>query len=277
MIDLHCHTTVSDGLLAPGELVRQGSRAGLKVLAITDHDDIRGYLRAGVTAQELGLTLIPAVEISSSVHELGVHILAYGFDPTDSSLQALLAQHRKAKQVQMREILARLRNFRIHIEFDEILGGRQADAYVGRSHVAKAMVPRYVQRSSTVYKRYIGQNGAAFVAPKLRPAKDVIETIHESGGLAVLAHPSFDDLSCTLPKLIEWGLDGLECFRPRCSRSLHDAIVSAAHHKNLIATGGSDWHGDRKIDRDFPFGEFQVEPEKVTAFLEKVSVEIGAP
>jgi 3',5'-nucleoside bisphosphate phosphatase len=275
MIDLHCHTTLSDGTLEPEMLVEQAAQGGIKVLAITDHDDIRGYFQGLSKAQETGITLLPAVEISSRVIDMGVHILAYGVDPDHKGFENFLATQRKAKKNQIVDMIAHLRNQSIHLDYEDLLGGREPDSYVGRAHVARAMVPRYVKRKSTVYKRYIGHNCAAYVAPNVASGQDVIHEIHEAGGIAVLAHPTFDDVSCTLPRLIEWGLDGIECFRPRCSRSLHDVLVSTAHHNELITTGGSDWHGDRKVDADQPMGHFQVPPEKIQRFLERTQIDIG--
>lgn len=277
MIDLHCHTTLSDGILSPEELVEAAAAAGIKVLSITDHDDCRAYMQIGDLAKEHGITLIPGAEISSFVHDIGVHILAYNFDVQHQGLADLLARQRAAKRAQVKDILARLEQYGVVLDFDtDVKGSRPDDSYIGRPHIARAMVPRYVKQSSTVYRRYIGRSGIAYSSANLAPAKEIIDMVHEAGGVTALAHPRYDDVSCTLPRLIEWGLDGIECHRPRCSRNLFETLVSAAHHNELFTTGGSDWHGDRPADRITKFGSFSVEPSKIQRFLYTIEPSLGA-
>lgn len=277
MIDLHCHTTLSDGVLSPEDLVRAGAEAGIKVLAITDHDDCRAYMQSKDLADELDINLIPGAEISSFVHEIGVHILAYNFDVHHEGLTALLANQRAAKRAQVKDIIARLEQYGVVLDYEtDVKGSRADDSYIGRPHIARAMVPRYVKQSSTVYRRYIGRSGVAYASANLAPAQEIIDMVHDAGGVTALAHPRYDDVSCTLPLLIEWGLDGIECHRPRCSRNLYEALVSAAHHNELFTTGGSDWHGDRPADRLSPFGSFSVEASKLQRFLYTIEPELGA-
>lgn len=268
MFDLHLHSTVSDGLWSPAQLLAEIQERAITSFALTDHDDTRGVSEIKASAEAAGLHCIPGVEISCLHGQQGVHILAYGIDLEDTELQACLSQHRRAKQSQIRRMLSHLRNERIDIAFDELLAGRPEDSYVGRGHLARALVPRYLRHQKLAYQHYLGRDASAYVPAKLSQAVDVIALIHQAGGLAVLAHPSHDDLSLRVKALAEAGLDGLEALRPRRSRSFREKILSAAHHHGLFITGGSDWHG---VGETLAFGEFTVEASELKKFRAALS------
>lgn len=261
--DLHFHSSFSDGMCAVEEIAARAASSGLTTLALTDHDEIRGLaaLRA-VTP----LALIPAVEVSALLGVGSVHILGFGFDPSNEALNELLRRNRSAKRAQIEDMIARLRNHGISIDIGSLSASPESDPYLGRAHLARKIAPRYVSRERTAFTRYLNPGGLAWAPARLAEASAVISSLHEAGGLAILAHPSRADLEQALPKLIELGIDGLEGPRPRLGRNQRDEVVSLAIHKKLLVTGGSDFHG---LESE-ALGEFWPEERVLRPFLSRL-------
>lgn len=271
-VDLHLHTLHSDGLFTPGELVDRCAELGVATLAITDHDEVRGAIEARGAAAAAGVALIDGAEVSTQVKGFGVHILAYGVRVEDGRLLELLARNRAAKRVQIDEMARRLTAMGMAIDTDALVAGRAADAYVGRAHLARALLGRHLRHRSTIYKRYIGFGCPAYVPARLAAIEDVLEAIHGAGGLAVLAHPSLDDLSLVLPELIRLGIDGVEAYRPRRTHRHRHLAASLADRAGLCVTGGSDWHGE---DRDAAPGQPLWPRQLFAEFFERLEREGG--
>jgi predicted metal-dependent phosphoesterase TrpH len=270
--DLHLHSLVSDGVADPAEVVRRAAASGLTTIAIADHDDTKANALAAQAAKELGVTLIPAIELTARVDARPggtVHILGYGIKDGSEPLESLAKRNRLAKRGQIIAMLERLRELGIAIADEEIGLDRTSDAYVGRNKIASALVTRGLAKNRLkAFKRYLEPGAKAFVSPEVVAALDAVAAIHTAGGLAVLAHPTADDLDRHLGKLCEAGLDGVEVWRPRAQGSLLERIWRARERRNLLATGGSDWHG---LYPGIPLGDWKVAAEKLAPFLERLS------
>jgi 3',5'-nucleoside bisphosphate phosphatase len=264
-IDLHIHSTASDGSLSPAGVVSSARAGGLHVIALADHDTIAGVVPAQ-DAAEGSVHVIPALELST-YHDGGeLHMLGYYVDPREPTLQRFGSRAANRREERMRDMIDRLERVGIHVEYADVLAaaGPKPES-IGRPHLARALLQRgYVSTMSDAFDRYIGDDGPAFVATRLLTPGEAIELIHAAGGVAVWAHPRTDMLEPMLPALVDQGLNGLECYRPRVTPSEADRIADLATRHGLVVTGGSDWHGDWHG----PLGTFAVERDDVAAFLE---------
>ena len=246
MIDLHTHTTASDGRLDPADLVVRAAAAGLTVIGITDHDTTAGLAAAHVAARRAGLTLIDGIEITAVEDEQDIHVLGYFFDPGNQALAGFLAGQRADRMRRAVEIADRLRSLGYPIDngalIERMAGSRSS---VGRPHIADALVAAgHVRDRSEAFERLIGRGRPAFV-PRCGPRPvEVIETIKSAGGLTSMAHPGVTARDDLLPALAASGLDAIEA-----RHSEHDAVTEQ-HYRQLAAklglavSGGSDFHGD---------------------------------
>jgi predicted metal-dependent phosphoesterase TrpH len=273
-VDLHCHTTVSDGALSPPELIRRGARLGLKVIAVTDHDTVAGVEEALATGEAAGVEVIPGVEINTDVPGAEVHILGYFVDQHDPILNDTLLRLRKGRVGRARRMAELLAQNGAPVEFERILE-LAGDGAVCRPHVAQALIEAgHVATYEEAFARYIGRNGPAYVERlKLAPA-DACRLIRCAGGLPVLAHPvSFDrlgamktclDLDGGLAELSAVGLTGIEVYYPGYDAITIEYLLGQARRHRLLVTGGTDFHGIRA--REPELGDVYV-PVKVVSRL----------
>jgi 3',5'-nucleoside bisphosphate phosphatase len=264
-IDLHIHSTASDGSLSPAAVASAASAGRLHVIALADHDTVGGVIPAQEAAAG-SLHVIPAVELST-FHDGGeLHMLGYYIDPLHPLLVSFGTRASTRREERMRDMIERLDHIGVRVAYTDVLAaaGPRAES-IGRPHLARVLVQRgYVNTMSDAFDRFIGDDGPAFVPTRLLSPADAIELIHATGGVAVWAHPRFDALDAELPRLVEQGLDGLECYRPRVGPADADRIAVLANRHALFVTGGSDWHGDWHG----PLGDFAVDRDDVGAFLE---------
>ncbi|TAK30642.1 MAG: PHP domain-containing protein [Chloroflexota bacterium] len=244
LVDLHMHTTASDGVLSPSALVDLAASRGLSVIAITDHDSTEGIAEASSAAQKHpGLQVIPGIEMSAET-ETDIHILGYFVDVEDTGFQSLLTKLRSARSDRGRQIVAKLAALGMDVSWTRVLELAQGGA-VGRPHIAQALKERgYVQNLNEAFERYIGHGGPAYVSRyRLTPA-EAIGVLNDLGAVAVMAHP----MDVTLPReaiaeMVHNGLGGLECYYPGYSpRTLH-TLLKLAREFGLVPTGGTDFHG----------------------------------
>lgn len=267
-VELHLHSTVSDGTLAPEELARRAAKAELELVALTDHDATDGVAAFADAARKLGVRAIPALELTARVLPTAhgtVHLLGFGVDLANAQLQAAARKNRLAKRGQVDGIFRRLAEEEgITLRLADVAPGRPDDAYVGRNHVASELLRRgHAKTHKHAFERFL----EARRVPKLDAisAAEAVAAIKAAGGVCVLAHPSHHDLDHHLRPLLDLGLDGLEVWRPRAVGGLLARIERAMAEHRLLATGGSDWHGHYP---EAPFGTWRLPRERVLPFLE---------
>ncbi|NLG27580.1 MAG: PHP domain-containing protein [Chloroflexi bacterium] len=239
--DLHIHTTTSDGLHTPSDVVAMACKIGLRVIAITDHDAVEGVAEARAAAAGTGLQVIAGVEISASIDETECHVLGYFVDDDDAVLREQLARFRTARVDRVERMLGRLSELGMTLGFDhvqEIAG----DGSIGRPHIARAMVEAgYVQDPKQAFERYLSRGRPAYV-PRLKVTPvQALQMIRAAGGLPVLAHPW--ELQAIVPSLVPAGLVGLEAYYAGYNAAGTALLVQLAERHGLLCTGGSDFHG----------------------------------
>lgn len=244
IVDLHLHTTASDGRLTPGELIALVARKGLQVVAVTDHDSTEGLAEAMEAARAFpNLTVIPGIELSTDIPGNEIHVLAYFVRHKDEELLATLRKFRQGRLERGRGMVEKLRDMGMDIEWQrvqEIAG----DGAVGRPHVALALMEKgYVSQTNEAFEKYLGRNGPAYVErEKLTPA-EAVEAISSWGGVAVLAHPAqLPNLDDQLEELRSAGLVGMEVYYAQYSEERILELASTAARHGLLPCGGSDYH-----------------------------------
>ncbi len=266
--DFHTHSTCSDGLLTPAELVDLAASGGVRVMALTDHDTLDGLAEAeAAAARHPGFTLVPGVELSCDVPGTEVHILGYFVDRERPELIEQLEEFRRGRIDRAQRIIDALERLGAPIAWSRVqeLAG---EASVGRPHIAQALLEAgHIESFDEAFERFIGRNGPAYAErAKLAPA-EAITMIREAGGLAVFAHPSFtDDYPRVAAELAAAGAFGLEAYYKSYEPELVGELAALAEGLGLFALGGSDYHGIDREDERSP-GEIPL-PDAVTdAFL----------
>lgn len=242
--DLHCHSTVSDGLEPPGALVRRALEAGLSVLALTDHDAVHGLPELEERARGTGLVPVPGVELSTRREGEDVHVLGLFVDPEEPELVARLLGMREARDRRGEAMVGRLAELGIRLELGE-LRRTVGDGAFGRPHVARALVERRVVASEReAFERFLGPGKPGYVPKPRWSLAEAIAAVHRAGGLAVLAHPVWYGAQETIRALsAEPGLDGLETVHPDHDIGAQLRLSVLASEKGLLVSGGSDYHG----------------------------------
>lgn len=242
-IDLHTHTTASDGLLSPAALVQAVQAARLDVFSVTDHDTVDGLREAETPAHSAGLMLIPGIELSAFWKKVELHILGYFVDPQDANLLAFLRRMREGRRVRLQAMLSRLQAMGIVVEAGEVLA-RAKDGNVGRPHLARVLVQRGIVGSTDeAFERYLAEGRSAYVPRPEVTVQDAIRAIREAGGLASLAHPGLHHRDEAIPELVAAGLDAIEVYHVNHSPGLNGHYRRLAEQHGLLVTGGSDFHG----------------------------------
>ncbi len=256
-IDLHTHSSVSDGTDTPTRLVMKALTAGLDVIALTDHDTLDGIQEAVEAGRRMGIRVIPGVELSTRQDGHTVHLLGYGCDPFNQELAEEMARIRVGRTERIPGMIARLGDLGIDITFDDVMAQAVGSPSVGRPHVADALVAAGVcQARDEAFAKYLGPKGPAYVKRYLCPLGRGIDLIHSAGGVAIIGHPwaRGGDEVLTAPVLSEMvskhGLDGIEVAHQE--HSLHDQELLSEMGKRLglLRTGGSDYHGKGKVNND---------------------------
>lgn len=241
-IDLHMHSTASDGSRTPTEVARAVHSAGLSAFALTDHDTIGGVSEARIAAEQLGLRLVPGVELSAVEGDLETHILGLHLSDV-SELEHRLAELREMRVSRAARIVERLNQLGVAVAFEAVLKEASGGA-VGRPHVARALVAgRWVADFREAFDRYLGNGKAAFVPKEHLPISEAITLIQRAGGLAILAHPGQQCTRERIEPFVGVGLDGIEVLHPSHSWDDSQRLDALAGELDLVRSGGSDWHG----------------------------------
>jgi 3',5'-nucleoside bisphosphate phosphatase len=273
-LDLHLHSTVSDGRLSPAELVRFAHQSGVTTMALSDHDATDGVDVARKVGAELGLRVIPAIELSTDLPGASIHILGLFVNHQDTNLQTTLKQFREARLDRAQQMVNALERLGAPISLErvfEIAG----EGSVGRPHVAQALLEAgHIQTIDEAFDRFIGRNGPAYFEGFRLEPQDGIRLIHEVGGLASWAHPNELDGRAWrdfLPTVLEAGVDGLEVYYSKeYPPEVQQDLLAACSEHDLVPTVGSDYHG---------FGTLMVPPGSVASpsdLLERLETRVEA-
>jgi predicted metal-dependent phosphoesterase TrpH len=243
-IDLHMHSTFSDGLFTPTELVEKASDEKLSAISLTDHDCLDGLPEAIQAGSAKGVEVIAGVELSCEYQGRDLHVLGYGVDPRDESFQEMLRKFRETRYKRGLKIIEKLNALGIAIEPAEVLA-KAGDGALGRPHIAAVLVEkRIVAKAGEAFDKYIAEGGPAYVAKYKMSAREAIDYIRRAGGLAFIAHPGvFLENADELLDLIAKGFDGIEVYHPTHSATRAAELRSIAEEKGLLISGGSDFHG----------------------------------
>jgi predicted metal-dependent phosphoesterase TrpH len=245
LVDLHIHSTASDGKLTPEAIIAKATELGLKVISLTDHDSIAGIVPAIQAAKAFPrLTFIPGVEISTDLAEGEAHILGYLIDYADPALEKALERFRDSRLGRGRGMVEKLKTLGIDIDWSrvqEIAG----DGAIGRPHIARAMLEKgYIKSFEEAFDKYIGHGGPAYVAREKMTPEEAVALVVRSRGLPVLAHPfTVPDPEAMVISLKPVGLVGIEAYYKDNTPAQTQATLQLAEKYGLIATGGSDYHG----------------------------------
>jgi predicted metal-dependent phosphoesterase TrpH len=255
LINLHTHSTYSDGTLEPAALAREAVRAGVKYFSLTDHDGTGGWAEMAPALKEAGLAYCCGVEISTSLHE-NLHILGYGINPADPVLNGRLADFRARRVVRIKKVLELLGGLGIEIAFEELaVSGNRT---VGRPQVADALRSRrIVPTRSQAFKRYLAPGAPAYVGPSGPSIEEAIRAVTDAGGRAVLAHPGALGKVIDLAAWKDFGLAGIEAFYPAHTGAATREFVSLASRHGLFVTAGTDFHGPGTQRDDMGGFEFE--------------------
>lgn len=274
--DLHVHTTFSDGMFSPEEVVKMAKDIGLYGIAITDHDTVSGIERAVEAGKQWGVSIVPGVEISTVSQGQDIHILGYYIDPGNVTLQQRLQQQRNARFERNRGILDKLSQMGIMIREEEVLAKKEngfADMNVGRPHIAEVLMDKgIVQTVEEAFDRFLGKEGAAYVlTPRISP-EEAIALIQEAGGAAVLAHPGLYEDRDLVHRLAKSGLAGIEAVHPDHSDSMKTELTKITQGYRLVASAGSDFHGERQgLMYHAPLGACRMEWKDVVRLKQKAA------
>ena len=243
-VDLHLHTTASDGLLTPTALIEMVAATSLKIVSVTDHDSTEGIDEALEAAKAYPhLQVIPGIEFGAEIDESEVHLLGLFIDHKNRTLQDHLEKFRRDRVDTARKMVEKLATLGVHISWDRVQ--ELAEGSVGRPHIARTMVEAgYVETVPEAFDRYLGSDGPARVPrPKLAPV-DALKLVHAAGGVGIVAHPrTVNHLDEILPSLVDEGLAGIEVFAEKYGIEHQQKYRDLASQYNLIESGGTDYHG----------------------------------
>jgi predicted metal-dependent phosphoesterase TrpH len=242
-VDLHSHTTASDGALAPRDLVRLAARHGVRVLAVTDHDSTEGLPEAIDEAARHGIEIVPGLEINTDVPGAEIHVLGYCVDWQADWFQAFLREQRAERTARVHRIVERLTGLGMPLAAEEVFAICK-EGSPGRPHVAQAMVNRgYVKSVREAFDRWLRADGPANVPRRRLTPAEAVAVIRRAGGVPVLAHPGLANRDEMIPELVAAGLAGIETDYPEHSVGQITGYRRMCQRLRLVATGGSDYHG----------------------------------
>lgn len=260
--DLHIHTSFSDGTHTPEEIVEQAQKAGLKTIAITDHDVIDGIALAIKKGEEAGVEVIPGIEFTTEAFDTEIHILGYFIDYRSPKLIEAITKIQKGRIDRIYKICEKLKGLGVNLEPKKILklAGNKAP---GRPHVARALVAQgYVKNFREAFGKYIDFHGPAYVSHYKLSPEEAVKLVTAARGVAVYAHPAVSNCDKIIPDLMVVGLAGIEVYYTGHNQSQTQHYLNLARKNGLLVTGGSDYHGFRS-GREVELGELAIPDELV--------------
>ena len=257
MLDLHIHTTASDGSLTPTQVVQLARKKGFSLIAVTDHDTMGGVAEALEAGKKYNVDVVPGVEISSGV-TLEVHMLGYGMSPGHPVMKAMMEDMRAARVERMERIIENLQKMGVPITVEEVEA--VAGGAIGRPHIAQVLIAHgLVPDVRTAFREYIGVGAKAYVERRKMTSEQVVANIRDAGGVPVLAHGgllriSEVELNQWIDNMAKKGLMGLECYHNAHTPQMERLLRAAAERNGLLVTGGSDFHGASRPDVEMGTG-----------------------
>ena len=251
MIDLHTHTSASDGTLSPAELIALAKEQGIEAVAVTDHDTIEGLSEAFEAGERLGVEVIPGMELSVEYGPGSMHILGLLIDPENENLNKCLTELQHSRSTRNPKIIEKLNELGIPItmkEVEKISGGGQ----IGRPHIAAVLVKNgHVNNTQEAFDKYLKKRAVAYFERRRLTRAEAADVIHGAGGLLILAHPGTlsvngSDLENLLSELKDSGFDGVEVFYNNHSQLEEDRLMKIADKLEFVISGGTDFHGGNK-------------------------------
>ncbi|MDB5083179.1 MAG: hypothetical protein JWN30_65 [Bacilli bacterium] len=264
--DLHAHTTASDGTFTPKELVVLARENGLTGVGITDHDTCDGLGEAMLTACDIGLSVVPGVELSTSWERREVHVLGYYIDQNNAILTEFFVRMRRERFERMEKMVLNLQNAGLSISLAEVQT-EAGEGVIGRPHLARVLVAKgYAESIQDAFSRFLVRGQVGYASrPQVTP-EEAVETILAAGGVPVIAHPGLIGSDEIIPALVKVGLQGIEASHSAHDQSQRAHYLELAKTLGLIATGGSDFHGKGAEHRG-PLGSVQVSGQVVEQLL----------
>jgi len=267
-LDLHIHSTASDGALSPRDVLARCVAGRLDVVALADHDTTAGVRRLNRMGIRGDIQVVPALEVSSTLDQRELHFLGYFVDPEAEVIQRHEGRAVRLRERRMRGMIQRLGNQGVRVTIDAVAraAGPEGTA-LSRPHLARALVEAgYVSAIGEAFDLYIGDAHPAFIPTSLLSPEEAIRLVLDAGGIPVWAHPPEDRVESLLPRLVQAGLRGLEVYRPRHPARYTLRLEGLCRAWKLLMSGGSDWHGP---DRGIELGDFFVSSEEVAGLLEE--------
>lgn len=271
MMDLHIHSTYSDGTFTPKEIIDKAVEKNLKLISITDHDNIDCLEESKKYTKEKNINFLSGIELSSDYEGKDIHILGYFLNENDKKFIDKLQELKNERESRTEKIIKRLNQFKINITYQDVLNESKSDL-ISRSHIAGALLKKgYVKTRGEAFSRYLGDSGLAYFPKTNFKVEEAVKLIKSNGGLAVIAHPALapfghDKMNILIRKLMKIGLDGVEVFYPSFSKKELEFYKKYAKKNNLILTGGSDFHGNNREGIDI--GDSKIEKEAFDKFYE---------
>lgn len=267
-VDLHTHTTYSDGFYSPEELVKKAKLAGIEVIGISDHDNIAGILEAAEVGKKIGVEVIPGLEISSDIRDREIHILAYFFEPDNPELERYLTFFREERLKRAIRIINKLKSIGFNISIDDVLETAQNCA-VGRPHIAQTLLEKgLISSYYEAFNKYIGNGCPAYEKKVHLSPQSAFKIINDAGGLSFIAHPGFMTESL-LKELINAGVDGIEVIHPSHTAQQTRFYRGIINEYFLLESGGSDFHGGKREDEN-NLGKYFVNSSVVEAMRQRL-------
>ncbi|MCS5422366.1 MULTISPECIES: PHP domain-containing protein [Psychrilyobacter] len=264
MIDLHMHSTFSDGTLTPAQLVERARQNNIEVMAITDHDNVDGLKEGREEAEKAGITFVDGIEVSADFRNKDIHILGYFLNLKDEEFLGWLKNLQEKRHNRTLEMLKKLSRLGIEISLaeveDEVLGN-----VIGRPHIARMIIKKgFAATMDEVFDRYLGDGKPAYIPKVGVDMVEVVKKLKTNGALVILAHPhlishSDDTVVNIIDSLLKNGLDGLELYYPNIDTRKRKKFMKIAKKRGLILTGGSDFHGLNRAGIDLGTGDISVE------------------
>ncbi len=272
-VDLHLHTTYSDGELRPDAIINLCHNAGMSAIAITDHDGVEGYHEGKDLAAQLGIELIPGVELSTFYMGSEIHILGYLFDPTNLSFNVKLVDLQKKREIRARKIVKKLHTVGVEIRIERVME-KAKGCSVGRPHIAEVLLEEeYVHSFPEAFEKYLtGEFIKEFELYKLKP-QEAIDAVIEAGGIAAMAHPSKTLRDDLIGPLVDMGLKGIETYCQGMDKKTSKKYHDIAKKFDLICCGGSDFHNN-KGGAGFGIGSIKV-PYSLLVKLKEANEDSG--